>query len=304
MKAHPAAERYPLMPESELAQLVADMKQNGFDKRFPIARLKGKTLDGRNREIAAERAGVKAKFIDLPKDTDPDAYVIRANEHRRHLSQEWLQQRRAERVERVADARRSGQSLPAIAEEEEISVAQVRRDLEKADDSGLPGGKPEPKNGTVTGRDGKKQKAKKTAPAESDSEAAWVDAWGIPITKEAAAAFKDQEKFDELLKKARECQRLFKDLAESPGGKFLQQPFVSKNTRDGFIHNGLATFILNVADCRPTYTVCPYAFADDHEHGKKCNLCHGLGWIGQVSKTNGPPEKLIEKAKNAHGVAG
>src|SRR5207248_1819723 len=79
LEAHPAAEAYPMMPSSELSFLVDDMRAHGFDKRFPIFLLGGRILDGRNRYKAALQAGVKPILVNLPKTTDPDEFVARAN---------------------------------------------------------------------------------------------------------------------------------------------------------------------------------------------------------------------------------
>src|SRR5262249_31747299 len=123
---HAAAEAYPLMPDDELSLLVEDMKANGFDPHFPIARFKDQILDGRNRQRAADLAEVNPTYIDLPEDTDPEKYVERANEHRRHLTQKWLEVRRRERIERVAEARRNGDSIRTIAEAEKVCPATIQ----------------------------------------------------------------------------------------------------------------------------------------------------------------------------------
>src|SRR5262249_53283417 len=56
---HPLAEDYPLMPTGELQRLIDDMKEHGFDARFPIVWHEGLILDGRNRWLAALAAGVE-----------------------------------------------------------------------------------------------------------------------------------------------------------------------------------------------------------------------------------------------------
>lgn len=139
-------------------------------------------------------------------------------------------------------------------------------------------------------------------PEESDDEP-WVDAWGIPITKEAETAFRNADKFDELLKLLRQAKKMFKELAETEGGQFLQQSFVSNNTRDGFIHAGLDTCIKNVVDCKPKYTVCPYEYNKHLPHDKKnCKTCMGLGWTVNFNKSSQPGDDIIKAAKKAHGV--
>src|SRR5262249_36231140 len=111
-------------------------------------------------------------------------------------------------------------------------------------------------------------------PEPAPDEKPWVDDWGIAITQDAVKAFQAQELFDALLKQLRACRQLYKELANHPGGAYLTRPGVSINARDSWKHAGLETCILNVQDCRPTYTVCPYAYsgAENYKHGKDCTL--------------------------------
>lgn len=144
------------------------------------------------------------------------------------------------------------------------------------------------------------EKIKEVAPPIADDDP-WTDAWGITITKEAEPAFRNADKFDELVGVLKNAKKLYKELSELEGGQFLCLPGVSMNTRSGFQHSGIETAILNIKDAKPKYTVCPYAFNDEGAHPEKCNLCHNLGWIGSVNKDR-IPESLIEAAKLAHGV--
>jgi ParB-like chromosome segregation protein Spo0J len=63
LAVHPVAALFPMLADDELDELAADIKARGL--RFPIIRDKeGKTLiDGRNRLIACENAGVQPDFI-------------------------------------------------------------------------------------------------------------------------------------------------------------------------------------------------------------------------------------------------
>jgi hypothetical protein len=137
----------------------------------------------------------------------------------------------------------------------------------------------------------------------ADVESAAVDGWGIPIQEHARAAFGAQPLFDELLSLLRKADRLYSQLADHEGGAYLRRPGVSVNARDRWKHKGLKDALLAVQDCRPTYTVCPYAFSDarGHPHDEKCNLCHGLNWVRPLGKEEVPHE-LIAKAKEAHDV--
>ncbi|MCC7234893.1 MAG: ParB N-terminal domain-containing protein [Bryobacterales bacterium] len=67
MKAHPAAELFPMMTEAELRQLAEDIKAHGLAD--PITMLDGMILDGRNRFEACKRAGVDLRY-EHPQDIE------------------------------------------------------------------------------------------------------------------------------------------------------------------------------------------------------------------------------------------
>lgn len=84
MRAHPAAELFPMMTEAELRQLADDIKAHGLAD--PITMLDGMILDGRNRFEACKRAGVEPRY-EHPQDIEsPTVYVVSRNLHRRHLT--------------------------------------------------------------------------------------------------------------------------------------------------------------------------------------------------------------------------
>lgn len=149
-----------------------------------------------------------------------------------------------------------------------------------------------------------KQIKEEKQPDPEEDETPWVDGWGIPITKEAAAAFRNADKFDELVKVLRQAKKMFKDLAELPGGQFLQRGFVSENATSGFRHKGLETCIMNVQDSKPKYTVCPYEYNPHMKHDKKeCKTCLGLGWVAAIGKDYLPSKEIMAEIKKAHGVS-
>lgn len=83
LAVHPAAAVWPMLPEPDLRRLADDIKINGL--RHPIVLDKdGRVLDGRNRLAACEIAGVEPEFVTY--DGDPVAYVLSANNERRHMS--------------------------------------------------------------------------------------------------------------------------------------------------------------------------------------------------------------------------
>src|SRR6516225_3514586 len=81
---HPIANVFPLVKGEEFKQFKKDIKTNKL--REPIVIYEGKILDGRNRYNACKELG-------LPVDTkpyigtDPVAFVISTNVHRRHLNE-------------------------------------------------------------------------------------------------------------------------------------------------------------------------------------------------------------------------
>ncbi len=87
MKAHPAADLFPMMSDEEIGQLAVDIRTNGL--RQPIVTIDENgdrlILDGRNRDRACAIAGVPKAYIPFGGD-DPYAFVVSANLHRRHLS--------------------------------------------------------------------------------------------------------------------------------------------------------------------------------------------------------------------------
>jgi hypothetical protein len=83
MKAHPIADLFPTLEESQLKELAADIKVNGL--RDPIITYEDQILDGRNRYAACRIAQAEPEFEEYEGD-DPLGYVISHNLMRRHLS--------------------------------------------------------------------------------------------------------------------------------------------------------------------------------------------------------------------------
>jgi N6-adenosine-specific RNA methylase IME4 len=81
---HSISNIFPLLSEAELAELAADIRENGLLQ--PIFLYDGKILDGRNRYQACQLAGVQPRFEQFKGD-DPLAFVISANLRRRHLNE-------------------------------------------------------------------------------------------------------------------------------------------------------------------------------------------------------------------------
>lgn len=89
MRFHPYSEVFPLLAADELDELADDIK--AFGLREPIWLYEGQILDGRNRYLACQRAGIEPQTRTY-KGTEKGALalVVSANVARRHLSPSQL----------------------------------------------------------------------------------------------------------------------------------------------------------------------------------------------------------------------
>ena len=80
------ADLFPMIGSDELDELAADIAENGLNDPIVISEINGvmTLIDGRNRLSACKLAGITPRTRIL--ETDPTAYVLSANVHRRHLT--------------------------------------------------------------------------------------------------------------------------------------------------------------------------------------------------------------------------
>lgn len=84
MDLHPACAAYPAMSESELRELAQTITEQGQLESITVMP-DGAILDGRNRWLACELAGVEPKTVMYEGD-DPVRFVMAKNHQRRHLT--------------------------------------------------------------------------------------------------------------------------------------------------------------------------------------------------------------------------
>lgn len=84
LEAHPYANIFPMLGDSEIRALADDIKKNG--QQVPIVLLGGKILDGRNRYKACQLAGVEPIIEEWNGEDNALEWVISLNLHRRHLT--------------------------------------------------------------------------------------------------------------------------------------------------------------------------------------------------------------------------
>jgi hypothetical protein len=115
---HPAAAVWPMMTDDELDALAQDIAESGL--LHPIVLTPdGQLLDGRNRLAACELARVKPTFTTY--DDDPAAYVLSANEYRRHMTKG----QRAMAAWMTAATRPEGVNNSHLARTVDVDRAQV-----------------------------------------------------------------------------------------------------------------------------------------------------------------------------------
>jgi|DEB0MinimDraft_10_1074344.scaffolds.fasta_scaffold109128_2 ParB-like chromosome segregation protein Spo0J len=84
MEFHEYANLFPMIKGDEFDRLKEDIKKNGLID--DVITYEGKILDGRNRFMACESAGIEPRFTEY-EGSDPLSYVISLNLHRRHLNE-------------------------------------------------------------------------------------------------------------------------------------------------------------------------------------------------------------------------
>ncbi len=124
---HPLADIFPLMEGEEFDALVADIKANGLLE--DIVLYEGKVLDGRNRYRACLTAGIVPRSYNCDHFvTDPAAYVISANIHRRHLTAD--QRRGLIHKLLAAQPEKSDRQIAEMAKASPTTVGKVRAKME------------------------------------------------------------------------------------------------------------------------------------------------------------------------------
>ncbi len=81
---HPYADKFPVLPESELAELAESIRANGL-RSAVVLTPDGLILDGRNRHAACQQIGVEPETV-IYEGADLAEYVIDCNSTRRNMS--------------------------------------------------------------------------------------------------------------------------------------------------------------------------------------------------------------------------
>lgn len=111
IEPHPAAEVFPMLPDEELDELAADIRDNGLIMPLLVGRVDGQTalVDGRNRREACRRAGITPNYTLLTDGEDLPARILSENVYRRHM----IKSQRAMVVARVLETNHVSQRKAA-----------------------------------------------------------------------------------------------------------------------------------------------------------------------------------------------
>ena len=143
VKAHPAADLFPLLAEAELEDLARDIKAHG--QLLPIITWHDLVVDGRNRNAACELAGKEPRFEarNFKDDNEVVQFIVSANLKRRHLNASQRAAIGARLATLPAHRPGKGGKFAGLSQKEsaqllnvgERSVRSARRVLASGDDS-------------------------------------------------------------------------------------------------------------------------------------------------------------------------
>jgi N6-adenosine-specific RNA methylase IME4 len=143
MKFHAVTDIFPMMSHDEFAALVADIK--GSVLHEPIWTWQGAIIDGRNRFLACQEAGVEPRYREWNGKGDLIRFVVSQNLHRRHLNESQramsaarlANMRQGERTDLAPSANLPKVSQVAAAEQLKVGDRTVR-DAKKVIEEGVP----------------------------------------------------------------------------------------------------------------------------------------------------------------------
>lgn len=316
--SHEYADIFPLAEGPPLWELSDRIEANGL--REPIVLLDGKILDGRRRELACIRKGIKPtyrQFGSRKTDGDPLDFVIDTNLHRRHLGEGDRAMaaakyatakggRKPSQVEKVSGA--AGNSGPTRADAAatfDVSEQAVDR-AKVVVASGTPAVQAAVSDGTVSISDA--AKVAKQPPAVQDAavdavkngrarsaaaaverepgvEPTATDAEGEDVPEQAVPAFEQAKEMTAVCKQIGALIKTIGELAKGPGGRCINFESIKINLESA---KGA------VWGNRPTH-VCPYC------KGKKdkCEACKGEGWVPKHVYVSAPGVNAKSKRAEA-----
>ena len=188
LKAHSATETFPLLPRLELEEMADDIKAHGQQEPVVLDAAAALLVDGRNRCLACEIAGVPVASRTLRKGEDLVSFVASKNLHRRNLKTA----QRAIIAAKLANLRKGGDSGRPPAAQPELSELQSGLD-DRRGNAGETGGLPEnvvrgkglPVGGVHPAAPGRAPGKKRRTPRKSEE---GTNSQSEPLVSQARAA--------------------------------------------------------------------------------------------------------------------
>jgi ParB-like chromosome segregation protein Spo0J len=284
-REHEFASIFPMMTEKDLMALAEDIKENG--QRAPITLLDGLILDGRNRYKACEIAGTKPRFRDYSDASDPLAFVISANVHRRQMttSQRALVAAKIATLrqggDRKGNGKDTGKTTALAAKELDVgkrtveTARQVLRDASSEDVKAIEDGK------KTVGEVAKKAKAEIEKP-KPEKPKEYLDKIGYPIPSDVVADWQRAESFNETLKNLHKVKLNIEKAIQGSDVIFREVT----NTTTANLKNALGDLQRVIP-----HVVCPTC----NGHGrKKCTTCRQRGFISKFGYEHWIPKEARE----------
>jgi hypothetical protein len=224
LKPHPLADCFPMLPESELEELAADIKANGL--RENIMLYEGQILDGRNRYAACQKVGFSIKnSITQYEGSDPIGYVISVNLRRRHLGTGQRAMIAAKLATATVGGDHSSNStngIPVARMAKEMNVGATSVTAARAILKAAPEAAAEVTAGKICLNEGAKRAgvAKKAKPAKGEFQAERSESSEVLGTKAGPVDITGAEKkgfrvVDDATSKEEKLERSFCDWVES-----------------------------------------------------------------------------------------
>jgi ParB-like chromosome segregation protein Spo0J len=281
LKDHPISERFPLMPDEELAALAKDIQAHGCKTRITL--YEDKILDGRNRYRACLIAGRQALTQNFT-GTHAQAVIhaLSLNLHRRHLSASQIaailqletepcaglhktkhpeitkESEKKNKTDVLAEhAKSAGVSLRSVQLAEAVGKAD-RKKLEEVADG---------------------KKSLETAQKEIKAEAAPkkklkaadlpVDSRGVPVPADKAEVWGRRDEINELTTMLSKVRVIVKKAYEDHDPIYAHADAQQLGLRLDAIYHELAS-------SKP-WCVCPMC------QGASCRACKGSGFMGKFA---------------------
>lgn len=291
LQAHPFCEYVPVSSEAEYSELLEDIREHGFDPRFPVVIYEGKILDGRHRARACAELGIEPITVEwTPSENDtPARFVLRAQRRRSltagqraALAVELLPELEKESRERMATppptkvvgwSKHDRESVVIAAKEAKSNASYVRKAKKLKEDA--PDEFEKVKRGEVT----IKEASSNVAPKRPQQP---KDALGRPITEASVRKALDEAKwFTTTANKIHAIKREVMEMAKLSVGAEL----AAKQIETALLDAARA-----ISFAMP-FTTCPYPSC----RTRGCKACDGRRWLTETQWDRVP--KSIKEPK-------